>query len=290
MSQPQQITVSALCHDAAAELTPRFGQREAAALVDEMIYRIKGWDKVQQLIRAHDEASQYLVTQVKSTIGKLMANIPIQYIFGKARFYGMDFTVTPDTLIPRPETATLVDMIVKRYGSTPDLQVLDLGTGSGCIAISLSRNLPFAHVTAVDISEKALAVARENARELKAAVNFIRKDMTSEPDFSVKFELIVSNPPYISESEAAGMDCNVLDNEPHSALFVPDSDPLKYYRAIAEIAQKNLSDNGAIYLEINPLFAARTCDLLREKGFGDITVEKDMQRADRFIIASRPTY
>ena len=291
MTQPnQQITVSALCHDAAAELALQFGQREAAALVDEMIYRIKGWDKVQQLIRAHDEASEYLVAQVKSTIGKLMANIPVQYIFGKARFYGMDFTVTPDTLIPRPETATLVDLIVKRYGSTPDLRVLDLGTGSGCIAISLSRHLPFARVTAVDISERALAVARENASQLKAKVNFICNDMLSIPDFHAGIDLIVSNPPYISESEAAEMDRNVLDYEPHSALFVPDSDPLKFYRAIAEIAQKNLSDNGAIYLEINPLFAAQTCGLLREKGFGNITVEKDMQHADRFIIASRPKY
>ena len=273
-------------------LAATYGDREAAAMVDEMMLRIKGWDRVQTAIRATDPASDFLTSRVNETVQRLLDGQPIQYIFGKAHFYGMDFTVTPDTLIPRPETAQLVDMIVDRYGRQSDLRVLDLGTGSGCIAIALARNLTFPkEIAAIDISSKALDVARSNAAALKVSVNFIQADMldtqsiVNEADGS--FDIIVSNPPYIAASEAKDMERHVLDHEPHSALFVPDSDPLLFYRAIASIAEKTLAPAGTLYLEINPLFAKQLADMLRAHGFSDIDIVKDMQQADRFIIAKR---
>jgi len=232
------------------------------------------------------------MTRVNATVSRLLGGEPIQYIFGKAHFYGMDFTVTPDTLIPRPETAQLVDMIVDRYGRQPDLRVLDIGTGSGCIAIALARNLTFpGNVTAIDISSKALDVARINAGELKVSVNFLLTDMLDRQSFAHQvngpFDIIVSNPPYIARLEAKEMERHVLDHEPHSALFVPDDDPLLFYRAIAAIAGDMLTADGSLYLEINPIYAKQLVKMLNGHGFSGIDVEKDMQQADRFIIARR---
>lgn len=285
-------TLHQLMADARHRLAAACGDREAAAMVDEMMLRIKGWDRVQTIIRANDPASEFLTSRVNETVQRLLDGEPIQYIFGKANFYGMDFTVTPDTLIPRPETAQLVDMIVDRYGRQSDLRVLDLGTGSGCIAIALARNLTFPkEVAAIDISPKALDVARSNATTLKVSVNFIQADMLDTQSIvdnaDGSFDIIVSNPPYIAEAEAKEMERHVLDHEPHSALFVPDSDPLLFYRAIAAIAEKTLVPAGTLYLEINPLFAKQLADMLRTHGFTDIDIIKDMQQADRFIIAKR---
>lgn len=273
-------------------LTPMYGEREASAMVDEMMLRIKGWDRVQTVIRAKDPASEFIIDRVNDTVSRLMKGEPVQYIFGKAHFYGMDFTVTPDTLIPRPETAQLVDMIVDRYSGKHDLRVLDLGTGSGCIAIALARNLPFpAEVIGIDISTPALKVAQENARQLRTKVTFQNADMLSQESvnavLSGKFDIIVSNPPYIARHEEAGMEKHVLEHEPHSALFVPDDNPLLYYKAIISIAGTYLADNGTLFLEINPLFVNQLVSLLRSHGFSNIDVEKDMQKTDRFIIASR---
>lgn len=277
---------------ARSKLAARYGEREAAAMVDEMMYRIKGWDRVQTIIRAGDEASDYVAGMTERTVKRLLDGEPLQYIFGKAQFYGMDFTVTPDTLIPRPETAQLVDMIVDRYGRRSDLSVLDLGTGSGCIAIALARNLPFPkEVTGIDISDKALAVARENAKSLKVNVNFAKADMLSSESFesviSGNYDIIVSNPPYIAQHEAKDMDSNVLEHEPHTALFVPDDDPLLFYKAIARIAAARLNDNGSLFLEINPLYANELRSMLKQQGFADIDIVKDMQKADRFAIAKK---
>lgn len=275
--------------EARGRLAAEFGEREAAALVDEALLRIKGWSRTDTAIRGGDEVSEFIVRKVEGTVERLLRGEPIQYIFGKAHFYGMDFSVTPDTLIPRPETAQLVDMVVDRYGSKTDLRVLDLGTGSGCIAIALGRHLPFTkEVTGVDISEGALSVAARNASELKVKVNFIHGDML-DGDFADgldgKYDIIVSNPPYIARHEAAGMERNVLDHEPERALFVPDDDPLLFYRAIARIASQRLEADGTLFLEINPLFVKELVKMLHDYGFSDTDVEKDMQKTDRFLIA-----
>ncbi|MBD5210489.1 MAG: peptide chain release factor N(5)-glutamine methyltransferase [Barnesiella sp.] len=285
-------TLQQLMKDTRRQLAAKYGEREASAMVDEMLFRIKGWDRTATIIHGSETVTVYLERHVYDATEQLLDGKPIQYIFGKANFYGMDFGVTSATLIPRPETAQLVDIIVDDYGHRTDLNVLDLGTGSGCIAIALARTLPFPFdVTAVDISSDALAVARDNALNLKVKVNFMLADMldvkTLSGRLSNKYNIIVSNPPYIAEHEKSSMDSNVLDYEPASALFVPDNDPLRFYRAIAAVALKALADDGTLYLEINPLYATELTEMLRAAGFSDITVEKDMQKADRFVIAKR---
>ena len=286
------MTISALMHYATAQLAPIYGAREAAALTDELMLRLKNWSKVDCIIHGNELATDFLVSRVNETVLRIINNEPIQYIFGKAHFYGMDFNVSPATLIPRPETAHLVDMIVDRYANVNDLKVLDLGSGSGCIAIALARHLPFPQdVTAIDISDDALNVARSNAKALKTAVNFLQADMLSYSDITAKlrshYDIIVSNPPYIARREAADMHRNVIDYEPDTALFVPDDDPLLFYRAIAEISSQLLAPNGGLFLEINPLYAKELAALLRNHGFAEIDIYKDMQKADRFIIAYR---
>lgn len=286
------MTVEEMMREARGRLAAEYGVREAAAMVDEMMLRIKGWDKTATIIHGNESVTHFLKGRVEATVARLLEGEPIQYIFGKAHFYGMDFNVTPATLIPRPETAQLVDMIVDRYGNDSDLRVLDLGTGSGCIAIALARHLPFPkEVTAVDISEEAIETARHNGKELKVKVDFVRGNMLDIEEMvsglGEKYDIIVSNPPYIARREAAGMERNVLEHEPATALFVPDDDPLVFYRAIAGIAEKRLDDKGTLFLEINPLFAKELAAMLRQYGFQDVDIEKDMQKADRFIIARR---
>lgn len=286
------MTISALMHNATARLAPSYGSREAAALTDEILLRLKGWNRVDSIIHGNELATQFLADRVDATVDRILNDEPIQYIFGKAHFYGMDFNVSPATLIPRQETAMLVDMIVDRYGKTYDLNILDLGTGSGCIAIALARHLPFPSlVNAVDISPDALNVARSNALALNTRIDFVNADMLSLPDLSRKlsanYDIIVSNPPYIARHEAASMHRNVLDFEPDSALFVPDDDPLIFYRAIAEFASSHLAPDGGLFLEINPLFAKDLTALLCDFGFTSVDTFKDLQKADRFIIAYR---
>lgn len=286
------MTVKDMMRGARNRLAAAYGEREASAMVDEMMWRIKGWNRTATIIHGNETVTGYLSARVDATVEQLLAGEPIQYIFGRAQFYGLDFAVDGATLIPRPETAQLVDMIADRYRKSIDLRVLDLGTGSGCIALALGRTLPFTReITAVDISEKALEVARQNATDLKVKATFICGDMLAV-DFAgrylySKYDIIVSNPPYIAQHEAAAMERNVLDHEPHTALFVPDDDPLLFYRAIARIASECLEDKGTLFLEINPLFAKELAAMLREHGFQDVDIEKDMQKADRFIIAKR---
>lgn len=286
------LSLRELMRNAKSRLAASFGEREASAMVDEMMWRLKGWNRTDTIIHGDESVTEYLSHRVDSTIIQLLDGKPIQYIFGRAQFYGLDFSVSPATLIPRPETAQLVDIIADSFGKQPDLRVLDLGTGSGCIAIALARTLTFPkNITSVDISEKALEVAGRNAIDLKVNVNFICHDMLAA-DFAENhlhgfFDIIVSNPPYIAQFEAAEMERNVLEYEPHSALFVPDNDPLLFYRAIAKIASDRLDEKGVLFLEINPLFVKQLVALLRENGFNDIDVVRDMQKAERFIIAKR---
>lgn len=274
-----------------ATLTPMYGAGEARAMTRIIFEHLKGWTPVDMAVRASEPVSGFIQNKIKDVISRLLKNEPIQYIFGVADFYGMKFKVTADTLVPRPETAELVDMIVGE-NQAKDLRVLDLGTGTGCIAIALARNLPFASVTAADISDKALAVARENARALNTGVTFIHADilsLPSDPDAlpGAPFDIIVSNPPYVADSEKKDMEPNVLVYEPAGALFVPDSDPLKFYRAILRYADKALAPDGKIYFEINPLFASDMETLCRKEGFPDIALTRDSFGKVRFLRAMR---
>lgn len=270
-------------------LAPKFGEREATQMIYFALEQLKGWSGVQIAIRRDEELSDFIIGELEEAFGRVLADEPIQYVFGKAHFYGMDLKVTPATLIPRPETAQLVDIIAERYGDRSDLRVLDIGTGSGCIAIALARNLPFARVTATDISTDALEVAKANAAALRAKVEFKHIDMldTAAMDKLGQQDIIVSNPPYILLKEAEAMEPNVVDHEPATALFVPDADPLRFYTPTIALAARNLAPQGRIYLEINPLCAGQISAALTKAGLADAEIIKDYQGRDRFAIATK---
>lgn len=269
-------------------LSPIFLQGEINSLIKIIFENLKGYSQVDIIMHGDDELSDYIKGKVQSILTRLLNHEPIQYILGDAYFQGMHLKVTPHTLIPRPETEQLVDIIVEENHAS-DLRVLDIGTGSGAIAIALARALRFAQVDAIDISAEALSVARENAKTLKTRVNFALKDILAEPAPSAPlYDIIVSNPPYITEKERHDMEANVLDYEPHTALFVPDNDPLLFYRAITLYAKSALAPGGRLYFEINQNFGKETEQLLDNNGFTNIAVIKDMYANDRFVSATKP--
>lgn len=268
-------------------LAPLYGDGEARAMAKIIFENLKGWTPVDIAVKANDEMTDFMVGKVEQVLARLLDNEPIQYIFGNTVFYGLKLKVTPDTLIPRPETAELVDLIVGDR-SQKDLRVLDIATGSGCIAVALGRNLPFADVTATDVSDKALKVAEDNAKALNVKADFIKADiLKGEPADAGEFDIIVSNPPYIAESERASMETNVVAHEPWLALFVPDSDPLRFYRAILKYGRDHLADGGKIFFEINPLFARQLVALAGESGYGDVQLQRDSFGKERFAIISK---
>lgn len=269
-------------------LSSEYGEGEARAMSRLIFHHLKGWSATDMIIHADMELSEYALRNIESVLVRLSTGEPLQYILGQARFYGMDLKVSPSVLIPRTETEELVDLIVKRYSRTDDLRVLDIGTGSGAIAIALSRNLPYSKVTAIDISPEPLGVAEENARQLKARIDFFEKDIFLYEPAPASFDIIVSNPPYIVESERGEMMRNVLEHEPHLALFVSDSDPTVYYSRIVCVASRSLVGGGRLYFEINPLFADRIEALLRHEGFDEIEIINDISHRPRFAVAVRP--
>lgn len=229
-----------------------------------------------------------------SILEQLQQEIPIQYLLGKTSFYGLDFEVNATVLIPRPETEELVEWIIEDCvvpRNDNDLKILDIGTGSGCIAISLAKNIPNAQVFAIDVSETALATAKKNAKINEVNVTFIQKNILEVVSLSAveglnhKFDIIVSNPPYVRELEKMEIKKNVLDNEPHLALFVDDNDALIFYKKIAELAQKNLSKNGQLFFEINQYLGKETFNLLEKMDFKNIELRKDIYGNDRMIKA-----
>ncbi|MBQ8336399.1 MAG: peptide chain release factor N(5)-glutamine methyltransferase [Bacteroidaceae bacterium] len=219
-------------------------------------------------------------------IERLQKKEPIQYILGYSDFCGLRFKVTTATLIPRPETSELVEWVASE--SKGGEQILDIGTGSGCIAISLAKKIRGSKVTAWDISADALATAEENSASNSADVVFEEVDILNCDTCGKKFDIIVSNPPYIKEEEKKGMEANVLDWEPHTALFVPDSDPLLFYRAIAEKATDMLTDGGKLYFEINRMYGKEICSMLAGMGYTGIELRKDFADNDRMIKAILP--
>ena len=222
---------------------------------------------------------------LETTLARLRAYEPIQYIQGRARFLGRDFEVTPDVLIPRPETEELVELILREM--PPCRQVLDVGTGSGCIAISLSKEW-HTHVEAWDVSARALEVARRNGLRLEADVDFALHDVLQKAlPAREKYNLIVSNPPYVTETERTDMEQNVLEWEPALALFVPDDDPLRFYRAIGWLGRQMLLSGGRLYFEINRAFGQATGLMLEQMGYTHIRLQKDLSGNDRFIIAEK---
>ena len=234
---------------------------------------------------ALDRLSQAEGECLEQLMHRLENGEPVQYVIGKANFYGRRFNVAPGVLIPRPETETLIDAVLQ-YCKQKDVThptILDIGTGSGCIAITLAKELPGADVTAWDISNDALTIAQTNAKNLDANVAFQHQDALNPPADTILYDAIVSNPPYICQQEAKSMEGNVLDHEPHLALFVPDDDPLLFYRAITLYAEKALRSNGVIAFEINPLYSSLTQELLARHSFHDVKIINDEYGKERIL-------
>lgn len=213
---------------------------------------------------------------------RLQDQEPIQYIIGKTEFFGLPFTVSPSVLIPRPETEELVEWVLKST-SIKHPTIIDIGTGSGCIAIALAKQLPESKVYAVDISQEALTIAKNNALLNQVVVEFSKKDILSTQDLGYQYDIIVSNPPYVRELEKKEIAPNVLNNEPHQALFVKDDNALIFYKKIASLALQNLKSNGVVYFEINQYLGESTRMLLENMGFTQVELKKDMFGNDRML-------
>lgn len=270
-----------------AELKGLYEPKELESITRALMEDVLHYSPVDTVLRGDFEQDDIFADKIRAMTLRLKQSEPLQYVLGHAPFHGHDFKVTPATLIPRPETERMVDMIADENEGS-DLHVLDMGTGSGCIAISLARALKFAQVTGIDVSAEALQVALENARNLKAEVRWEQKDMlTLQPQEEV-YDIIVSNPPYVCESERRIMEPNVLRHEPAAALFVPDGDPLKFYKAIAGFAIVSLKRGGKLYLEINQRFGTEMRQLLEEKRFTEVRILNDQYGQVRYAIATRP--
>lgn len=271
------------------ELDGLYGTGEVGVFLDMLFEAFLGWDKVRLLTSREQTIDQSDLLRFHWALEDLKQYRPIQHIIGYTDFCGCRIAVSPDVLIPRPETEEMVNSLT--LGPSPKgerSRILDLCTGSGCIAIALKKAFPNAEVTAVDISEKALALARRNAQNNATEVNFVQADVLTSsfnPQLST-FNLIVSNPPYVRECEKEGMQRNVLDYDPALALFVPDDDPLRFYKAIANIAKEHLTADGLLMVEINESLADETCALLRGQGFFP-TLHTDFRGKSRFISATR---
>ena len=251
--------------------------------------KVLGLSRIQVHLNQNKIISVANLAQIKEIVNRLIQFEPIQYILGETEFYGSRLIVNPAVLIPRPETEELVDWIVQDYRQSKP-RILDIGTGSGCIPVSLVRNLPGASAEGWDISTEALEVAKENAQLNQVTVEFHYADILKPvvPWQNNPYDIIVSNPPYITASEESFMHQNVTQFEPHLALFVPDSDPLLFYRRIADLATVALKSGGHLYLEINGKFGTETVELLRLKGFIHLILKKDINGKERMIKGEKP--
>ena len=254
-------------------------------ILTEYLHNLK---RVDVALNPNFKLSDAEVEKWNKILSELQQEKPIQYITGEAWFYGLRFEVNENTLIPRPETEELVEWILNSpiIKHPSPINILDIGTGTGCIPISIKTNLSQANVSAIDISEKALEVAKRNAVSNKVDISFIQADILEVEDLSQYFDIIVSNPPYVRNLEKQEIKKNVLDYEPHLALFVEDTDALLFYRKIAQLALKNLSPNGLLFFEINQYLGKETVELLENLGFKNIELKKDIYGNDRMIKCS----
>lgn len=261
-------------------LEPLYGNGEARAVTDYVLDVCFGLSKADIMCGAVEEMTAEKAAELNKIFGRLMEGEPVQYVLGRAEFCGRWFDVRPGVLIPRPETEELCAWITADSKASGSPKVLDIGTGSGCIAITLQLDMPESNVTAWDISADSLDVARENAQRFGANVNFVKQDaLNAKPEG--EWDVIVSNPPYICEKEKKDMAVNVLEHEPHTALFVPDADPLLFYRAITRLAVQTLNKGGRLYFEINPIYADDTCRMMQAEGMTAVELRSDMYGKQR---------
>lgn len=259
-----------------------YDSREATAVARQVVCRRCGYNFSQLVVHYDDEVQ---IPDLESIVAELAAARPVQYVLGEAEFCDLDFTVSEGVLIPRPETEELVEWVAS--GAKRGARILDVGTGSGAIAVALAKKVEGAEVVAVDISEKALHIAAENVARHNANVTLVKADALGDMSHLGQFDIIVSNPPYIPQSDIAAMHSNVVDYEPHTALFVADSDPLCFYRSIAQNGVKMLRDGGSLYFEIYERFGAQMVKMLEEMGYSDSEVVKDVFGKERMVWSRR---
>ena len=269
------------------ELSGYYADSETSAMAKWILTEVFNFSPLDLYAGKDMNFPSEMQSRVEDILERLKRYEPLQYILGETSFDGLSFVVTPAVLIPRPETVELVDWIVTDHPQK-GVKILDIGTGSGCIPVSLAKRLQEPLVSAWDISPDALAVAQQNAVKNAVKVDYSRVDAlgTDIPDIEV--DVLVSNPPYIGVSEKKNMEQNVLAWEPELALFVPDDDPLLFYRHIADIGRRILSENGILYYEINQLYGSETVQLLVDKGYKEVELRKDLSGNDRMIKALRP--
>ncbi len=282
------MILSVLFSSITSRLSDKFSERESHILAYLLIKFLYGKEKY-MVIAYPDEEIAVDEEELSCVIGRLLADEPVEYIVGEVEFYGCPFCVNRHTLIPRPETEELVDWVIREYrqGIWPGkCKILDIGTGSGAIALSLARNIRFSEVIAYDVSEEALKVAQKNAvRQGVNNISFEWKDILAMDILPETFDIIVSNPPYVLENEKQAMQANVLEYEPPVALFVKDAVPLLFYEKIAALALSGLTDGGRLYFEINERFGMEMIRMLEKKGFSEVVLQKDLFGKDRMIRA-----
>ncbi len=270
----------------ANQLTSLYDAEEANAIATELVLFFSGCSRAELLLNKEEMKSEVL-EKVQAAIPRLLAHEPLQYVIGEAWFYGLPFKVNPHVLIPRPETEELVEKIINKITShKSQITILDIGTGSGCIPITLKKHLPQAQVYGLDISQEALEVANHNALLNKVEVNFVKGDiLNSQLSLltSSSFDIIVSNPPYITDAEKPEMGMHVLDFEPHTALFVTDGNPLQFYEAIAVFASKRLKKEGLLFVEINKLYGHEVKYTFEVHGFKQVEIHADMHGNERMV-------
>lgn len=264
-----------------------FDRREREAVILLIFAYVKEWSRVDLIINEGNELSDFTKSEIDNLVDRLILGEPIQYIIGQARFYGMNFKVRPGVLIPRPETEELVDWICDDSEGKSDLSILDIGSGSGCIAIALAKHLSFPNVTAIEISQTAILQAKENADILKVKIKLIEADMYEWSPAPNSYDVIVSNPPYIAPDEKNDMEVRVKDFEPSEALFVEGNDPVKPYKRIEEIASSALKSKGLVYLELNPRFADDVKKYFEYNGWQDVEIRVDSYGKKRMLKATK---
>lgn len=282
------LTIKNLINEITLTLQPLYDLREAAAIASWYVCEKLGMERYELALRGNEPVDEAMMPAIRRDVERLAEGCPVQYVLGKTEFYGLPFKVSPAVLIPRPETEELVQRIVQR-NECKHVRIWDVGTGSGCIAVSLAKMLPDAEVFATDISEKALAVACENADRNGVGITFARHDMADVehlPFGETRFDVIVSNPPYIPASDRAAMHKNVVDFEPETALFVPDDDKLWCYAALARLGQRTLNPNGQLFMETYHDFHNELIALFQQNGFTSVSSIKDLNEKDRFVTAT----
>lgn len=290
-----KMLLSELIHIGNDLLGNLYPEREAREMVFAYLEAVIGTERHTHIVEPEYQVEEDTASQAIEDFHRMASGEPLQYVIGKAYFYGREFNVSPDVLIPRPETELLCRTVIDNVNDRSSLRILDLCTGSGCIAWTLALEMPWAHVSAVDISDGAVEVASsqdfadEMSRTGSRAPDFIKADVLSfhqdqsEGSSWPQFDMIVSNPPYVMDSEKALMRTNVLDHEPHLALFVPDDDPLVFYKAIARMSMELLSPGGFGIVEINEAFGEETALVFSSAGFSDVRIIKDLNDKDRFV-------